>query len=227
MQELNSIQEKANFDSVWVLFQETREQIKQTSAQLKENDRILTERQKKTEKMLSEMFKDVAARFKETDTKFKETDRMLSEKFKETQKMVGRVTNSWGEFVEGIVIPSVIQMFNERNIEIERVSQRVKSRKSGNTMEIDIIGDNSSYVVAIEVKSKLLSDNVIKFAEKLDNFKYFFPNYADKKLVAAVAGVTVDESVKNFAEKKGLFVIMQKGETVEIVNDKNFMPKEW
>jgi hypothetical protein len=206
MEQVESLTEKTEFDRIWALFQETRQQIKET-------DRILTEKFKET----NAQFKDVAARFKETDAKFKET-----------RKMVGRLGNSWGEFVEGIVIPSVLQMFNKRNIKIERVSSRSKSRKGGNTMEIDIIGDNSSYVVAIEVKSKLLSDNVISFIKKLDNFKYFFSNYAEKKLVGAVAGISVDESVKNFAEKEGLFVIMQKGEEyVEIVNNKNFTPKEW
>jgi hypothetical protein len=202
MQEVNSIAPKTEFDRIWALFEETRRQIKET-------DRVLSEK------------------FKETAERFKETDRILSEKFKETQKLVGRLSNSWGEFVEGLVIPSVIRMFAERDIEIERVGPRVKSHKGGETMEIDIIGDNSSYVVVVEVKSKLLSGDVINFIEKLGNFKYFFPNYADKKVVGAVAGISVDESVKNFAEKKGFFVIMQKGESVEIVNYHNFTPKVW
>ncbi len=182
-----------------------------------------TEYQKTEFDRIWALFKETDRRFKETDAKFKETDK----KFKETQKMVGNLTNSWGEFVEGIVMPSVIQMFNERNIEIEKVGQRMKSHKGGETMEIDIIGDNGSYVVAIEVKSKLISNNVIDFIEKLGRFKYFFSNYADKKLVGAVAGITVDDSIKNLAVKNGLFVIMQKGETAQIINAPDFEPNFW
>jgi hypothetical protein len=152
-------------------------------------------------------------------------------KFKPTPENVGGLAASQSIFLQGFVAPSVFEMFRKRNIEIERISSCSKSYKSGQgripTMEIDIIGDNSAYVVAIEVKSKLLSKNIIDFLEKLDKFKYFFPNYTDKKLIGAVAGISVDKSVKNFAEKKGFFVIMQKGEAVEIVNEQNFTPKVW
>ena len=223
MQDINNITGQTEFDRIWVLFQETREQIKETSAQLKETDRILSERFRETDAK----FKETDIKIKETTEQIKETDRILSEKFKETRKMVGNLTNSWGEFVEGMVIPSVTQIFNERNIDIEEVHSRSKSRKGSETMEIDIIGDNDSYVVAIEVKSKLSSDNVIDFVEKLGRFKYFFPKYAGKKLVGAVAAITVDNSVRNLALKKKLFVIMQKGETVEIINEANFKPGIW
>jgi hypothetical protein len=205
MQNVSQGSEQSEFDRIWALFQETREQIK-------ENERILTE-----------MFKETDAKFKETDARFKETDA----KFKETRKMVGNLTNSWGAFVEGMVMPSVVQIFNERGIDIEEVFSRAKSRKKDKTMEIDIIGDNSSYVVAIEVKSKLLSYDVLQFVEKLGRFKYFFPKYANKDLIGAVAGITIDESVKNLALDKQLFIIMQKGEEMEIINDKAFKPKLW
>ena len=205
MQNISQVSEQSEFDRIWALFQETREQIK-------ENERILTE-----------MFKETDAKFKETDARFKETDA----KFKETRKMVGNLTNSWGAFVEGMVMPSVVQIFNERGIDIEEVFSRAKSRKKDKTMEIDIIGDNSSYVVAIEVKSKLLSYDVLQFVEKLGRFKYFFPKYANKDLLGAVAGITIDESVKKLALDKQLFIIMQKGEEMEIINDKAFKPKLW
>ena len=142
-------------------------------------------------------------------------------------KSIGNLTNSWGEFVEGIVRPSVIKIFNERDINIERIANRETSHKGGETMEIDIIGHNGDYVVAIEVKTKLLSYDVIDFSKRLKRFRYFFPEYAKKKLVGAVAGITVDNSVEKLAEKKKLFIIKQKGETVEIINDPAFKPKLW
>jgi predicted ATP-binding protein involved in virulence len=128
---------------------------------------------------------------------------------------------------KGMVIPSVVKIFNERNINIEEVHSRSKSHKKDETMEMDIIGDNSAYVVAIEVKSKLLSYDVLHFVEKLGRFKYFFPKYAGKDLVGAVAGITVDDSVKKLAINNKLFVIMQKGENVEIINDAGFKPEVW
>ena len=231
MQDINNTVQQTEFDRIWALFQETREQIRETSAQLRETDRVLSEKFRETDRKFKETDRVLSEKFKETDRvlseKFKETDRILSEKFRETQKMVGNLTNSWGAFVEGIVMPSVLKIFNKRNIDIEEVYSRSKSRKGSETMEIDIIGDNSLYVVAIEVKSKLSSENVMDFIKKLDRFKYFFPKYAGKQLVGAVAGITVDDSVKKLAEKKKLFIIMQKGETVEIVNKPGFKPEIW
>jgi hypothetical protein len=200
---------KSDFDRIWALFEENSRQF---NRQFKE---------------VGKRFKETDAKFKETDAKFRETDRMLSEKIRETEAIVGRLGNRWGEFVEGLVLPSVIGMFAERNIEIERIFPRAKSRKGGETMEIDVIGANTSYATAVEVKSKLIAEDVKHFIEKLDRFKYFFPEYIDRKVVGAVAGIVIDESVVNFAEKKGLFVIAQKGEAVEIINAPNFKPNIW
>ncbi len=45
--------------------------------------------------------------------------------------------------------------------------------------------------------------------------------------MGAVAGIIVDQNADKYAEKKGLFVIKQKGNIVEITNSKNFKPKEY
>jgi len=205
-----------NFDKIWAILEENSKQLKESKKQFSE----IGERFRETDRMLSE--------------KFKETDRMLSEKFKETDakiketsKQIGKLTHSWGEFVEGIVLPSVIGMFAKRNIEIKRVYQRPESHKDGETMEMDILGVNSLYSIVIEAKSKFLVPEVEKFIEKLNRFKEFFPEHIDKKVLGGIAGITIDESVSNFAKKQGLFVIVQKGEIVEIINEPDFQPNFW
>ncbi len=211
--QIQSSSENNNFERVLAL-------IEATSRQIRETDRVL-----------SEKFKETDEKFKETDRvlseKFKETDRVLSENFKKTEQLVGRLSNRWGEFVEGMVSPAIINMFDKRNIAIDRVFNRVKAHKNGDTMEIDIIGANSDYVTVTEVKSKLLSGDVKDFVKKLGRFKKFFPEYSDKNVVGAVAGITIDDSVINFAVTHGLFVIAQKGESVAIVNSSDFVPKTW
>ncbi len=196
---------KSSLENVWAVIEATNNQIRET------------------DRMLSARFKETDAKFKETDAKFKETDAQI----RKTEALVGRLGNRWGEFVEGMVLPAVIDIFAKRNIEIDRVFNRVKARKNGDTMEIDIIGANSNYVTVTEVKSKLLSTDVKKFAKKLRRFKKFFPEYKDKDIVGAVAGITIDDSVVNFAIKEGFFVIAQKGNSVEIVNSQDFAPKTW
>jgi len=169
------------------------------------------------------MFQETDRKFQETDRKFQETDR----KFQETDKRIGEITGKWGRFVEGMVVPGMIAMFEKRGILIERLFQRVKVRKAARGTEIDILGISGEYAVPVEVKSTLGPDDVKEYIEKLKEFRSFFPEYADRKVVGAVAGIVMESGADRFAYRQGLFVIAQKGENVTILNDSRFIPKEF
>jgi hypothetical protein len=56
--------------------------------------------------------------------------------------------------------------------------------------------------------------------------------YADehgdgRKFLGAVAGAIVAENVKEYALRKGFYVIRQSGDTVTIENPNAFKPREW
>jgi hypothetical protein len=105
----------------------------------------------------AEEIKEIWKLFKETDRKFQETNKLLSEKFRETDKLltekfqdtdrkfpktrdlVNSLTDKWGRFVEGLVAPGVIRMFQERGINIEQTFQRAGALRDGKKMEIDVI----------------------------------------------------------------------------------------
>ncbi|CAN2042408.1 DUF3782 domain-containing protein [Candidatus Magnetomoraceae bacterium gMMP-15] len=185
-----------------------------------------------------QMFQETDRKFQETERllsqKFQETERLLSQKFQETDKEIKRVSKNidnlggkWGIFVEGLVAPGVIRMFNERGIEIESTSQRVKVSRGSDKIEIDILGVNTEYVMLIEVKSTLGVDDVNEHLDRMSKFKRVMPEYADRKVIGAVAGIVIDEGVDKFAYRKGFFVIVQSGESVQILNDDKFKPKVW
>ena len=46
-------------------------------------------------------------------------------------------------------------------------------------------------------------------------------------LYGAVAGMIIENQADRYAYKNGLYVLRQKGNLVEIVNDENFVPREW
>lgn len=168
-------------------------------------------------------FERVWQMFQDTDKKFKETAKQI----KETDRKVNKLTGKWGRFVEGLIAPAAEKLLKERGIEVDRVYQRVKAHKNGGGMEIDILAVNGKYAVLIEAKSTLGVDDVKEHIESLCKFKSFFPEYADRKVIGAVAGIVIDEGADRFAYKRGLFVIAQTGDTVRILNDKGFLPKEW
>ena len=158
--------------------------------------------------------------FQEIWKLFAETDR----KFKETDKRIGDITGKWSRFVEGLVAPAAERLFQERGIHVERVYQRVKAHKNGAGLEVDILAVNEEYAVLIEAKSTLGVDDVRDHRDRLKTFKMFFPEYADRKVVGAVAGIVIEEEADTCAYRQGFFVIAQSGEIVTILNDETFQP---
>ena len=169
-----------------------------------------------TDRELKAMFAATELRFEKTEQQMKETDKKLD-------ALIGK----WGRFVEGLVLPAAERLFQERGIGIEGVSPRNKRRSNGETMEIDVLAVGAEHVVAVEVKSTLSVQDVKDHLKNLRRFKQFFPEYAERKLLGAVAGIVIDEGVDRYAYQQGLFVIGQRGDTVRLLNDEHFQPKEW
>ena len=186
------------FQEVWKLFAETDQRMKETDRKRAELDRQLWER-------------------------FRETDRQL----KETGKKVDALTGKWSLFVEGLVVPAAERLFRERGIVVDMVSQRVRRRKNGQSMEIDVLAVDGEHAVLIEVKSTLSVDDVKEHIERLGKFKPLFPEYAGRRVIGAAAGIVIEEGVDRYAYKKGLFVIAQSGDSARLLNDEKFVPREW
>ena len=55
------------------------------------------------------------------------------------------------------------------------VSQRVKKRRGGDTLEIDVLVVNDGHVVLVEVKASLSVGDVREFLDDLRQFHDFFP----------------------------------------------------
>ncbi|MBF0436837.1 MAG: hypothetical protein HQL77_15900 [Magnetococcales bacterium] len=196
--------------------QETGQQIKEVSVQMRETDRQMQETDRKMQ--------ETDRKMQETDRKMQETDR----KIKEVSTQIGRLGGRLGEFVEGLVAPACETLFAERGIPIHIVSPHVKAKLDGGRhMEIDLLVINTDTVSLVEVKSKLTVEDVQDHIKQMEEFKEFFPEYANKKAIGAVAGMVVDESVIHFAIKRGLFVMVQSGDSVRIANDETFVPRTW
>ena len=179
-------------------------------------------------------FEKVWLLFQETDRKFQEmkadTDAELRETarvVREVSKKVGDLGNKLGEFVEGMVRPGLVRLFNERGIPIEQMAQRLEAVRDGQKMEVDLVGVNGDDVIVIEVKSTLGVEDVKEHLHRLEQFRTFFPQYADKQLIGAVAGMVIAKGADRFAYRQGLFVIAQTGETIRLLNDEQFQPKRW
>ncbi len=183
------------------------------------------------------LFREVADAQKETDRKFQETDRKFQEtarqieatdrQIKQISKKIGDLGNRLGEFVEGLVKPALVRLFQARGIAVHEVHPDVSVDRHNEGIQIDLLVVNDTEAVLVEVKSKLAQADVDEHLERLAKFKRMLPRYAGVRALGAVAAMVVPSEVARYAYRQGLFVLAQTGESVEILNDDRFQPKAW
>jgi hypothetical protein len=192
--------------------EERREERKETDRQMKETDR----RMKETDRQM-----------KETDRQMKETDRLV----KETSRQMGLLNNRFGQLVEHLVAPNIMEKFNERGFAFTQIFQNGKIKDIDNPdtqAEIDILLENGDIVIAVEVKSKPNVEDVNKHIKHMETLRRQADKHSDKrKYQGAIAGAIMDKSIRIYAAKKGFYTIEQTGDTVRITTPKDFKPREW
>ena len=109
----------------------------------------------------------------------------------------------------------MLRLFQEKGIDVKEIYPRVRTKRQGSAMEIDILAIDDTELVLVECKSRLSKDDVDEFIEKLEHFKVSFPHYKDYQAYGAVAGIKINEGIDRYAYQKGLFVIKLSGDSVE------------
>ena len=198
------------FDKIWKLMMENREQMKETDRRMQETDRRMQE----TDRIV-----------KETSLQMKETDRQLKASMAETDKklnkFIGETGNRWGALGENLVEGNLAKRLKEKGIIVEKAFTRVRAPQG----EFDIIVVNGKEVVVVEVRCTLDPSDVDEFVEKMQRFKMIMPEYKDKTIYGAMAFLmNVNRNSDTKAEKQGFFVIKATGDVV-ITNKKSFKPK--
>jgi hypothetical protein len=196
-------------DDVWRLLAELTTAQKETERRFQETERLLKEQSQETDRRIREQSQ--------------ETDRRI----REVNKQIGDLGGKWGRFVENMVAPACETLFLKRGIPVHQVSQRMKKRLNGQTLEIDVLVTNENHVLVVEVKSSLGVNDVKDLMDDLKQFREFFPEYAQKQLYGAVAGIEIEEGADKYAYRQGLFVLAQAGEAVSILNNPDFEPRNW
>ncbi len=182
------------------------------------------------DRRIAEQERLAAAAKIESDRRVAEENRRAIEAartLEEMKRSVNALTTCCGRFVEELVEPAVVRLFQSRGIDVKEKHPRASVKRQGVAMEIDILVVDTTDVVLVECKSRLSKDDVNEFIEKLQKFKLAFPAYKNYQAYGAVAGIEINEGVDRYAYQKGLFVIRPSGDTVEIVNDEKFKAVTW
>lgn len=175
-------------------------------------------------------FNEVWKMFQETDKMFKETDKRMQEtdrRIDKLAKLYGGVSENSKDVAEEFFrrgLEARSSLFGIEYMEVDHLARTSKKLQG----EYDIVLHNGAYAIVIEVKYKLHPDDVLDFINrKLANFKPLFREYAHKKVIGAVAGMSVPPDSYELAAKHGLLVLTQSGENMVVMNPEEFRWKEF
>jgi hypothetical protein len=217
-------------DDIFALFRESEQERKEyqriSQQAFRESQQAFEERQRAFEQYRQAAEQEMAELRKQSDRTDQQIEKLVVQ-VSQTNKQVGGLTSRWGEFVENLIKPAAVRLFQEKGIDVHLTALRVTGQDQQGSIEIDILVENATEVVAIEVKSHLEVRDVKRFLQTLERFKKAFPKHKNDKLYGAVAGIKIDERVNEYAIQEGLFLIQPTGDSVIIANSHDFKPKAW
>jgi hypothetical protein len=176
-------------------------------------------------------FKDEMRAFKDEMIEFKDEMRGFKNEmldFKEESKRAriemnrkwGELANKMGTLAEDIVAPNLPRLARELfECEIpELFGVRMRKSRGDERREYDVIVACEGHVLVNETRSTLKAGDVDEMIARLEEFRVFFPEYADRKLAGIMASLYVDESIIRYASSKGILVMAMGEEAMQVFN---------
>ena len=185
-------------EEVWVYLQETGDLIRELTA--------------KTDKQIAELSKGTA----ETKALIAETDKQI----KLLNQHLGSVDADIGALVEGMLTSNLFEKFHDLGYDFDDAIANCTIREKGSKRmlaELDMLMLNGTMALVIEAKTRMTIKDV---DQQLSRMKLLHNNpntlLGGRKLYGAMAGAKMTARSKDYAMKRGFFVLEASGDTVKI-----------
>ena len=156
-----------------------------------------------------------------------ETDRIT----KENAKLIGKLGSRFGEMVEHMVKPCLLEKFQELGFEFEKAFRDmiIKDQKNNIITEVDFVLENGDKVMIVEIKSKPTVNDILEHIERMEKVRKHADLHHDRrKYLGAIGGMVMNENEKTFALKNGFYAIEPSGETFNIIAPEgSYSPRVW
>jgi len=166
------------------------------------------------------ILRDVAERQKETDKQMKETGIRM-----------GFLNNRFGELAEHLVAPGIEEKFNALGYRFSAAALKgceLRDEKGNVKAQIDILLENGSCIMAVEVKSKPKMQDIEHHIKRLELLRQYRNKTNDqRKIYGTIAGAIFGQAEKQACIEAGFYAIEQTGDTMRIDVPEGFAPKEW
>jgi hypothetical protein len=203
------------FEKVWAALMESRERQEKAFAEMKqssaETDRQLKEARAETDRQLKETFAEMK----------KIVDR--------TSRQVGELGGSIGRMTEEMFSAKLWEKFDGIYNFTQGGPRKLRGKNRETIAQVDAFLENGEYAMIVEIKTTLKKDDVDEHLERIETVRRYMDERGDKrKLVGAVAGAVVHDDVCAYAQKHGLYVLAQSGESVVLAEaPSGFKATEW
>ncbi|NJN65868.1 MAG: apolipoprotein A1/A4/E family protein [Chloroflexaceae bacterium] len=193
--------------------QEMRESHERFEARMEaSHERFKAEMRESHEHLSQEMrtFKDNAER----------EDRKL-------RQHLAEVSDRMGTLAEDLIapsIPGILKQVVNCSDTPTMSGVRIQRRSGDRFQEYDVLVVCREYALINETKSRMRTTDIPAFAEVLRNAREFLPEYADKQIIGALAGLYLDQSMVTYGERQGLIMLGIVGGLVEVLNRPGFVP---
>jgi len=227
------------FEKVWAALMESRQRMEESrrewEKQIAESDRKwekqMAESAREWEKQMAESDRKWKKRIEESDQRMEKSDRKLKKRIASLSNNLGGIGNSLGQLTESMFINELWKKFSDIGIPVTSQSSRKKFCDYNKRVlaEVDLFIENGEYVIAVEIKTVLEVEFVKEHLKRIEIVRQYLDERGDKrKIIGAVAGGIVPENVLKYAQKRGLYVVLQKGDSVSIADvPQGFKAREW
>jgi len=219
-----------NAETIWAILREVSRKQEELTESQKETERIM----KETQQIMKENAREQVERKKEIDLQMQETDKQTKETYRqmlETDKRLGKLGNRFGEMVEALVKPCLVDKFQELGFVFTKVypNTTIKDEKNNFIAEVDITLENGDKVMIVEAKLKPNTYDITDHIERMEKVRAHANQHNDnRKYLGAIAGMVISDSEKIFALKNGFYVIEPSGESFNITAPEGiYSPREW
>ena len=181
--------------------------------EMKESREAFDKRMKECDEKNEKQNKEIREMFAETNREVKEMFAETREMFAETNASIRRMSVEFigvtGHIVEGLVSSSTEKIFRDAGFDLHNSGKNLKRELASENrqMEIDVMLGNDKIVVPVEVKANFTKRKVKRWLQKMETFRDFFPECADKEVIAAVAAINYEAGADTLAHDEGLLVI--------------------
>jgi chromosome segregation ATPase len=222
------MEETLTFEQMMTLFAEGRKETvelrKSIEASIASSQKDFNERFAKMEADTASLrvgISDLIMRMEKTDEQLKKTDERMEKTDERLEKTlaqmeinnhkVGELTNKLGGIIESIVLPDIVEKFNEKGFKFDSVCTRIEflnEKKDGNLAEVDALLENGKFVIAVEAKTEMGKKDVNDHVKRL-NVLRGLSRFRGKKIYGALATAVAKKAPVNYALEKGFYVLQQ------------------